>query len=156
VALQHPSRADDTAEVQYTQSWKQLIYFTLRTGLLDEDVRQFHYGIEFTPAQLQIILQLAELLEEYNEDGYESSLESDQHPEEEEEEEELGEVDFPDDDDDNDNDNDEDVCAPSFMAPPPDDDDGGNSDKDAYISLKVKVAEKLLQLSVESLEIRCS
>jgi hypothetical protein len=48
--------------------WKQFILYTLRTGLLDEDTRQTHYGIQFTPTQLQIIWELAALLDTYHED----------------------------------------------------------------------------------------
>jgi hypothetical protein len=121
------------------QYWKGFIFYSLRTGLLDEDVRQHHYGIKFTPTQLQIILQLAEHLEEYNDevevgDGGESLLESDQDSEEY-----LEEVD--DDDDDNEE------AIPHFTAPP--DDDAAISDDDTRISLRVRVAEKLLQLSIE-------
>jgi hypothetical protein len=128
--------------------WKQFILYTLRTGLLDEDSRQRHYGIQFTPTQLQIIWELAALLDTYHEDRDmdEWSLDSS----DDESDEELNGVDRINDDEfdaDDDDDKNDETYIPRFIAPPVN--NGGNDDEDTNTSIKVKVAEKILQLSIE-------
>jgi hypothetical protein len=76
-----PFRApqEKSTRKRYKQSWKELIFYTLRTALLDEDVRRRHYGIEFTDRQIEIIGELMALLKEYrvDEEGEERSAEVD-------------------------------------------------------------------------------
>jgi len=40
--------------------WKQFIFYTIRTALLDKVVREHVYGIQFTPTQLQIMQELVD------------------------------------------------------------------------------------------------
>jgi len=51
----------------YINHWKQLMYYVLRTALLDEATREEVYGIKFEGNQLVIIAEILKLLEEFPE-----------------------------------------------------------------------------------------
>lgn len=57
---------EPTTVKRYVNHWKQLIFYILRTFLLEESARDRIYGIHFI--ELMIIEQLLKMLNAYNED----------------------------------------------------------------------------------------
>ena len=78
------------------------MFYIIRTSLLDESIRDQAYGIHFTEYQLQIIRQLLEMLNTWNEDQDKHRCEEEEDDDYEDEED----IDFhqydPDEDDDKD------------------------------------------------------
>ena len=44
---------------RYSGYWKQLLYFSLRTALIDDEVRERIYGVEFTEQQMRLAQELS-------------------------------------------------------------------------------------------------
>jgi len=53
---------------RYVGHFRQLIYYTFRTGLLDDKTREHVYGIRFTPEQKQLIHEIFQLLPDCDKD----------------------------------------------------------------------------------------
>jgi len=59
---------EPTTVKRYVNHWKQFMFYIIHTSLVDESVGDQVYGIRCTEYQLQIIRQLLEMLNEWDED----------------------------------------------------------------------------------------
>jgi hypothetical protein len=140
---------EPTTVKRYVNHWKQFIFYSLRTTLLDESTRDRIYGIHFTPNQLAIIQQLLEMLNEYEDEknGHHRSGESDDDIDEEENED-FHQYDLDDEDEADENDNEilQEVNVREIFAH--DDEDEDDDIDPEYSSFLTRAAEKILQLSI--------
>ena len=127
---------EPTTVKRYVNHWKQFMFYIIRTSLLDESIRDQAYGIHFTEYQLQIIRQLLEMLNTWNEDQDKHRCEEEEDDDYEDEED----IDFLQYDPDEDDDEDEEGENVDF---------GDDAEvNDEYSLFLTQVAEKLMQLSI--------
>lgn len=138
---------EPTTFKRYVNHWKQLIFYILRTFLLDESTRDRIYGIHFTEDQIMILEQLLELLDTHIENGGDQcQLKGrDNVDEEDDEKEDDGDGDFHQYDPDRDDVGDEDIDEFELTDDPID--DVADVDEE-YSSFLTRMAEKLMQLSI--------
>src|SRR5437762_79331 len=64
---------ESKSETRYVGYWKQMLYYCFRTCLLEPELRQRVYGIQFTNEQERLIIEITALLQAYNDGNDEDS-----------------------------------------------------------------------------------
>ena len=136
---------EPTTLKRYVNHWKQLIFYVLRTFLLNESTHDRIYGIRFTEDQIVIIEQLLEMLNTYDENKDQRRLNGRNNADEEDDEDDE---DFHQYDPDEDDEEDENLDEFELTDGHVDDDDAAADVDEEYSSFLTRVAEKLMQLSI--------